>query len=50
MLGHVLGEFSITRIKPKHEKKGVVRMKHIGPLTPEVIQNEIEPLLRKLNA
>ena len=32
------------------DKQGVVRMKHIGPLTPEVIQNEIEPLLRKLNA
>jgi len=23
MLGHMLGEFAITRVKPKHEKKGV---------------------------
>lgn len=23
MLGHAFGEFSITRVKPKHEKKGV---------------------------
>lgn len=23
MLGHSLGEFSITRVRPKHEKKGV---------------------------
>jgi small subunit ribosomal protein S19 len=23
MLGHVSGEFAITRVKPKHEKKGV---------------------------
>ncbi len=23
MLGHVFGEFAITRVKPKHEKKGV---------------------------
>jgi cytochrome c biogenesis protein CcmG/thiol:disulfide interchange protein DsbE len=32
------------------DKQGVIRMKHIGPLTPDVLQNEIEPLLRKLNA
>jgi cytochrome c biogenesis protein CcmG/thiol:disulfide interchange protein DsbE len=32
------------------DKTGVIRMKHTGPLTPDVLQNEIEPLLRKLNA
>lgn len=32
------------------DKTGTVRMKHIGPLTPEVIATEIEPLLKKLNA
>jgi len=32
------------------DKQGVIRMKHIGPLTPDVLHNEIEPLLRKLNA
>lgn len=31
------------------DKQGVIRLKHIGPLTPEVIQERIEPLLRKLN-
>lgn len=31
------------------DRQGVVRMKHIGPLTPEVIQSDIEPLVRKLN-
>jgi cytochrome c biogenesis protein CcmG, thiol:disulfide interchange protein DsbE len=31
------------------DKQGVIRFKQIGPLTPEVIRNEIEPLVRKLN-
>jgi cytochrome c biogenesis protein CcmG, thiol:disulfide interchange protein DsbE len=31
------------------DREGVVRMKHIGPLTPEVIQTQIEPMVRKLN-
>ena len=29
---------------------GVIRMKHIGPITPDVLANKIEPLLRKLDA
>ena len=29
---------------------GVIRMKHIGPLTPDVLANKIEPLLKKLEA
>ena len=29
---------------------GVIRMKHIGPLTPEVLADKIEPLLKKLDA
>ena len=29
---------------------GVIRMKHIGPITPEVLADEIEPLLKKLDA
>ena len=29
---------------------GVIRMKHIGPITPEVLADKIEPLLRKLAA
>jgi cytochrome c biogenesis protein CcmG/thiol:disulfide interchange protein DsbE len=31
------------------DKSGVVRFKQIGPLTPEVIRDRIEPLVRKLN-
>jgi cytochrome c biogenesis protein CcmG/thiol:disulfide interchange protein DsbE len=31
------------------DREGVVRMKHIGPLTPEVVRNRIEPLLKQLN-
>jgi cytochrome c biogenesis protein CcmG/thiol:disulfide interchange protein DsbE len=31
------------------DAKGVIRMKHIGPLTPAVIATKIEPLLRQLN-
>jgi cytochrome c biogenesis protein CcmG/thiol:disulfide interchange protein DsbE len=32
------------------DRSGVVRYKHIGPITPEVLRDEIEPLLRRLNA
>ena len=32
------------------DRQGVIRLKHIGPLTPEVIKERIEPMLRKLNA
>ena len=31
------------------DRQGVIRFKHIGPLTPEVIEKEIEPLVRQLN-
>ncbi len=32
------------------DKQGVVRFKHIGPLTPEVIEQRIVPLVRQLDA
>lgn len=32
------------------DRAGVIRYKHIGPMTPEVLRDKIEPLLRKLNA
>ena len=32
------------------DKAGVIRYKHIGPITPEVLRDKIEPLLKKLNA
>lgn len=31
------------------DKNGLVRFKHIGPLTPEIVQTKIQPLLRQLN-
>ena len=32
------------------DKTGTIRLKHIGPLTPDVIATEIEPLIKKLDA
>ena len=32
------------------DKTGVIRMKHIGPVTPEVLRDDIIPLVRKLGA
>ena len=32
------------------DKQGVIRFKHIGPLTPDVLRDRIEPLLKQLNA
>jgi cytochrome c biogenesis protein CcmG/thiol:disulfide interchange protein DsbE len=31
------------------DRQGMVRFKHIGPVTPEVLRTQIEPLVRKLN-
>jgi len=31
------------------DRQGVIRHKHIGPVTPAVLRDTIEPLLRKLN-
>lgn len=31
------------------DRAGVIRYKHIGPITPQVLSQEIEPLLRQLN-
>ena len=31
------------------DRGGIIRFKHIGPLTPEVLAEKIEPLVRKLN-
>ena len=32
------------------DAQGVVRYKHVGPLTPKVLQEKIEPLLKQLGA
>ena len=32
------------------DREGVIRYKHIGPITPEALRDKLEPLLRKLNA
>ena len=31
------------------DKQGVIRFKHVGPMTPEVLQTRIVPLLKELN-
>jgi cytochrome c biogenesis protein CcmG/thiol:disulfide interchange protein DsbE len=31
------------------DRQGVIRFKHIGPLTPELLRDRVEPLLRQLN-
>jgi cytochrome c biogenesis protein CcmG/thiol:disulfide interchange protein DsbE len=31
------------------DQKGVIRYKHIGPLTTDIVQKRIEPLIRELN-
>ena len=31
------------------DRQGLVRFKHIGPLTPDVIRSKVEPLVRQLN-
>jgi cytochrome c biogenesis protein CcmG, thiol:disulfide interchange protein DsbE len=32
------------------DRRGVIRYKHIGPVTPEIAQKKIEPLVKELNA
>ena len=32
------------------DRQGLIRLKHIGPLTPDVLRDKIEPLLKKLSA
>jgi cytochrome c biogenesis protein CcmG/thiol:disulfide interchange protein DsbE len=32
------------------DRAGVIRYKHIGPITPAVLRDKIEPLLKQLNA
>ena len=32
------------------DRKGVIRYKHIGPLTPEIAQKKLEPLVKELSA
>ena len=32
------------------DRQGVIRYKHIGPITADVVKKEMEPLVRKLNA
>jgi cytochrome c biogenesis protein CcmG, thiol:disulfide interchange protein DsbE len=32
------------------DKQGVIRFKHVGPVTPDIIQKRIVPLIKELNA
>lgn len=31
------------------DKQGMIRMKHVGPITPEVVANKLMPLIKELN-
>jgi cytochrome c biogenesis protein CcmG/thiol:disulfide interchange protein DsbE len=31
------------------DKQGVIRFKHVGPITPEILQSRVVPLLKELN-
>jgi cytochrome c biogenesis protein CcmG/thiol:disulfide interchange protein DsbE len=31
------------------DRKGIIRYKHIGPLTPEVAQKKLRPLIQELS-
>jgi cytochrome c biogenesis protein CcmG/thiol:disulfide interchange protein DsbE len=31
------------------DRKGVIRYKHVGPLTPEIAQKKLQPLVKELN-
>ena len=32
------------------DRKGIIRYKHIGPLTADVVQKKVEPLVKELNS
>ncbi len=32
------------------DKQGVIRYKHVGPMTPEVLEKDVLPLVRELEA
>jgi cytochrome c biogenesis protein CcmG/thiol:disulfide interchange protein DsbE len=32
------------------DRQGIIRYKHIGPLTADVVQEKVEPLVKELNA
>ena len=31
------------------DRKGIIRYKHVGPLTPDVVQKKVEPLVKELS-
>ncbi len=48
--GRVGIDYGITGVPETFviDQNGVIRMKHVGPLTPEILSTEIEPLLERL--
>jgi cytochrome c biogenesis protein CcmG/thiol:disulfide interchange protein DsbE len=50
--GHVGIDFGVYGVPETFviDKRGVVRFKHIGPLTPELLKTRLEPILKELNA
>jgi cytochrome c biogenesis protein CcmG/thiol:disulfide interchange protein DsbE len=49
--GRIGIDYGVTGVPESYliDRSGVIRYKHIGPFTPEVLQSEVEPLLRRLN-
>lgn len=49
--GHVGIDFGVYGVPETFviDQRGVIRFKHIGPLTPEVIDTRIKPLLKELH-
>jgi cytochrome c biogenesis protein CcmG/thiol:disulfide interchange protein DsbE len=50
--GRVGIDFGVYRVPETFiiDRQGIVRLKHTGPLTPEVVRTRIEPLLKELHA
>ena len=48
--GRVGIDYGITGVPETFviDQNGVIRMKHVGPLTPEVLSSKIEPLIERL--
>ena len=49
LVGIDFGVYGVPQTFVIH-KSGTIRLKHIGPITPDVLRDTILPLVKKLNA
>ncbi len=51
-LGKVSIDFGVYGVPETFviDKRGIIRFKHIGPVTPAVLRDKVEPLLKRLQA